>query len=217
MKKVLAFIIFSFVLCLSTGSAFAHAHIDPDTAAKGSSGSFVISLPNERADSDTTKVQFVFDEAHPVGDASISNSDPWISTPEYNSDKSVIKSITLEGGKITGEDKEKFTLDIKNLPGDIDSTTIKVLQTYSDGEIVRWIDEPLANGEEAEHPALTLKLSGDAVTTTAANDQILQNTVKEKVSKPEKTENSKTLVYVILGAGALFVAVLGIKFYKNTK
>lgn len=217
MRKVLAIVIFSFTLCLFASSAFAHAHIEPDTAAKGSSGTFVISLPNERADSDTTKVQFVFDEEHPIGDASIIEAGTWKSSSEYNSNKSEIKSITLEGGKITDENTEKFELEIKNLPGDTDSTTIKVLQTYSDGEIVRWIDEPLANGEEAEHPALTLTLSGDNVVTSVENNEILQNVAKDKVTKPEKTENSKLPIYLIIGAGAIFVAVLGIRFYKNTK
>jgi hypothetical protein len=45
----------------------------------------------------------------------------------------------------------------------VDQIVFKALQTYSDGDIVRWIDEP-APGVEADHPAPVLKLTpgGDA-------------------------------------------------------
>ena len=32
----------------------------------------------------------------------------------------------------------------------------KALQTYSDGNVVRWIEEPVDGGEEPEHPAPVL-------------------------------------------------------------
>ena len=47
----------------------------------------------------------------------------------------------------------------------------KALQTYSDGDIVRWIDEP-ADGVELEHPAPVLKLTkatGDGNGDSAAS------------------------------------------------
>ena len=40
----------------------------------------------------------------------------------------------------------------------MDQIVFKALQTYSDGDIVRWIDEP-ADGVELEHPAPVLKLT----------------------------------------------------------
>jgi hypothetical protein len=42
----------------------------------------------------------------------------------------------------------------------------KALQTYSDGTIVRWIDEPTTDGTEPEKPAPVLKLA--AATDPAA-------------------------------------------------
>jgi hypothetical protein len=40
----------------------------------------------------------------------------------------------------------------------VDQIIFKALQTYSDGDIVRWIDEP-APGVEPDHPAPVLKLT----------------------------------------------------------
>jgi hypothetical protein len=42
---------------------------------------------------------------------------------------------------------------------DADSITFKALQSYFNGDIVRWIDEPKAGQPEPDHPAPTLKLA----------------------------------------------------------
>src|SRR5207247_10495700 len=52
----------------------------------------------------------------------------------------------------------EFPVALGSLP-DTDKIIFKVLQTYSDGSIVRWIDEPTTNGTEPEHPAPVLTLT----------------------------------------------------------
>ncbi len=41
---------------------------------------------------------------------------------------------------------------------DTDTMVFKALQTYSDNEVSRWIEEPQAGAEEPENPAPVLKL-----------------------------------------------------------
>ena len=62
----------------------------------------------------------------------------------------------------------EFDISAGPLP-EVDQIVFKALQTYSDGDVVRWIDEPTA-GVDLEHPAPVLKLTkggdshnGDAV------------------------------------------------------
>lgn len=221
MKKIFAVTIFVFTLCAFATSAFAHAHIEPDTAAKGSSGTFVLTLPNERSDADTTEIALVFDEDNPIGDAAVTTFDDWKSNAEYLSDGEVLQKITLTGGRITGENSASFDIELKDLPGKGDSFTIKVLQTYSDGQVVRWIDEPEADGAEPDHPALSISLFGADVTDSdaskAADDEIMQTTVKNEKAEPKKSENSKAPIYIIIAVAAVFVVFLGAKFYRNTK
>ena len=54
---------------------------------------------------------------------------------------------------------------------EVDQLILKALQTYSDGDVVRWIDEPTAD-VELEHPAPVLKLAkaSDNASETASDD-----------------------------------------------
>jgi hypothetical protein len=57
---------------------------------------------------------------------------------------------------------QEFEVTVGPLPS-ADTIVFKALQTYSDGSVVRWIDEP-AGSSEPEHPALAVKLvKGTAV------------------------------------------------------
>lgn len=53
---------------------------------------------------------------------------------------------------------DEFEVSVGPLPDDTDQILFPTLQTYQGGEVVRWIDEPLPNGEEPEHPAPLLTL-----------------------------------------------------------
>jgi hypothetical protein len=51
----------------------------------------------------------------------------------------------------------EFPVSLGPLP-EVDQLVFKALQTYSDGSVVRWIEEP-ADGEELENPAPVLTLT----------------------------------------------------------
>jgi uncharacterized protein YcnI len=64
------------------------------------------------------------------------------------------------------------------LPDDVDQLVFPAIQTYDDGETVRWIEETPEGGAEPEHPAPVLTLTaaeeddhggGDTSDTTAAD------------------------------------------------
>jgi uncharacterized protein len=56
---------------------------------------------------------------------------------------------------------DMFTVRVAKLP-DTDALTFKALQTYSDGQVIRWIDAAAPGAAEPEHPAPTLHLSAGA-------------------------------------------------------
>jgi periplasmic copper chaperone A len=59
---------------------------------------------------------------------------------------------------------QEFPVSAGPLPA-TDKLVFKALQTYSDGNVVRWIEEPGADGKEPEHPAPVLKLKPKATTS----------------------------------------------------
>ena len=65
----------------------------------------------------------------------------------------------------------------------------KALQTYSDGEISRWIDEPVEGGEEPEHPAPVLKLAKAADAAAPAADGL-----RRRRSPPSPTPTRRLVV-----------------------
>ncbi|NED89124.1 DUF1775 domain-containing protein, partial [Streptomyces sp. SID11233] len=55
-----------------------------------------------------------------------------------------------------------FPLSLGPLPEDADQLVFKALQTYSNKEVVRWIEEPKSDGSEPDDPAPVLVLSAAA-------------------------------------------------------
>ena len=52
------------------------------------------------------------------------------------------------------------TVSAGPLPTKVKTVEFKAVQTYSDGEVVRWIESTPKGGPEPEHPAPTLTLVG---------------------------------------------------------
>ena len=82
------------------------------------------------------------------------------------------------GNGIKPGEFDEFEVSAGPLP-DVETLTFKALQTYADGEVVRWIEEPAAGGHEPEHPAPVLHVakaaptaspSASAPTTAVASD-----------------------------------------------
>jgi hypothetical protein len=83
---------------------------------------------------------------------------------KYGEIAKAVTKITWSGGKIEPHQFQEFEVSLGGLPEDTDQLMFPATQTYSNGEVVKWDDEPKADGSEAERPVPTLKLvapSGD--------------------------------------------------------
>ncbi|MFK0171238.1 YcnI family protein [Streptomyces sp. NPDC090306] len=160
------------VLVLSS-PAFAHVTVSPEgTAAKGGYAVIDFKVPNERDDASTTKVEVNFPTDHPLASVMPQAIDGW----SVKITKSTLdKPVELEGEKITqavtkvtwtADGKgiapgyfEKFPVSVGALPTNTDELTFKALQTYSNKEVVRWIEVQQKGQEEPDNPAPVLELS----------------------------------------------------------
>ncbi|WP_444950148.1 YcnI family copper-binding membrane protein [Micromonospora ureilytica] len=162
------------------GSASAHVTVNPKEAAQGGYARVAFRVPNESDTASTTKLEVVLPENAPVGSVSTMPVPGWTVTTEK---RKVDPPIEVHGSQLTeavskitwtasgdaavkpGQFQE-FPVSLGPLP-QVDSMVFKTLQTYSDGNISRWIDEP-APGTEPEHPAPVLTLAAAAPDGSAA-------------------------------------------------
>ncbi|CAL9503038.1 putative protein YcnI [Streptomyces sp. enrichment culture] len=160
------------VLALSA-PAFAHVTVQPEgTAAKGGYAVVGFKVPNERDDASTTKLEVTFPTDHPLASVMPQPMPGWkIEVTKSKLDKPLEmhgEKITEAVSKVTwtADGKgiepgyfEKFPLSVGQLPEDADQLVFKALQTYSNKEVVRWIEVPQEGQEEPDNPAPVLELS----------------------------------------------------------
>ncbi|RKN49496.1 YcnI family protein [Micromonospora endolithica] len=166
--------------------ASAHVTVNPKEATQGSYGRFAFRVPNESDTASTTKVEVVLPENAPVGSVSTMPVPGWTVAVER---RKLDQPVEVHGSQLTevvskltwtaatdagvkpGQFQE-FPVSLGPLPT-VDTMVFKTLQTYSDGNVQRWIEEPVAGAEEPESPAPVLTLAAaapsGAPTPAAAN------------------------------------------------
>ncbi|MGW3691411.1 YcnI family copper-binding membrane protein [Streptomyces sp. NPDC005125] len=201
----------------AAGSAFAHVTVHPDSYAKGATdGVLTFRVPNEEDAADTTEVQVFLPTDHPVLGVLVTPQDGWtakvtttrLKTPVKTDDGTItdaVSRITWSGGRIRSGEYHDFDVAFGQLPDDTDQLGFKTLQTYSDGKVVRWIEETQKGGEEPESPAPVLKLT---VRTTGDENAPMTASSSEPKATAEASSSDSTARR--LGIAGLVVGVLGL-------
>lgn len=216
------------VLVLS-GPAFAHVSVSAEgTAAKGGYATVNFKVPNERDNASTTKLEVSFPTDHPLASVMPQPVDGW--TVKVTRSK-LAKPLELHGEKIseavskvtwtaTGKGVEpgffqKFPLSVGQLPEDTDELVFKALQTYSNKEVVRWIEVRKDGSEEPDNPAPVLALSaateGHHGGSAASPEPAKQAAAKTTTTAAEPADSSDTTARV-LGVVGIVVGVAGVAF-----
>lgn len=164
-------------LLLAPPVAQAHVSADADAAAPGERTTVRFRVPNESDTADTVTLKVAFPADHPLAsvapqimpgwDAEITTST--LDEPLDNQGSPVTEAVTeieWTGGTIPPGQYQEFPVRIGPLPGDTDELVFKVVQTYSDGEVVRWIDEEEPGQPEPEHPAPALAIEAPEPTAS---------------------------------------------------
>jgi uncharacterized protein YcnI len=161
--------------------ASAHVTVNPGTATQGGYTKVTFRVPNETDNTDTTKLEVNLPTDTPIASVSLKPVAGWtavtveskLATPVTTDDGQVTEAISkitwtaTSAAAIKPGQFQEFDVSLGPLPK-TGQLVFKALQTYSDGTIVRWIDEPASDGTEPEHPAPTLKLTPADATAAAA-------------------------------------------------
>jgi uncharacterized protein YcnI len=159
----------TFVLTAAATAASAHVTANPSTAEPGSYSKVSFRVPNEEQSADTTKLEVTLPADHPIASVSVRPAPGWtvkvteakLATPLKSDDGEITKAvstITWSGGKIAPGQFQEFDVSMGPLPADTDRLVFRARQTYSDGQVVDWNQDPGNGGQEPEHPAPTVRL-----------------------------------------------------------
>jgi uncharacterized protein YcnI len=199
----------------AAGAASAHVTVHPESYAKGATdGALTFRVPDESDTASTTKVQLFLPTDHPLLGVLVSPHDGWtakvtdtkLRTPVKTDDGTItdaVSEITWTGGRIGPGQYEDFDVAFGQLPDDTAQLPFKTLQTYSDGKVVRWIEEAAQGDEEPENPAPVLELTAAGTTSATASQTSAVASRASKASASDSTARG-------LGVAGLIVGVLGL-------
>jgi uncharacterized protein YcnI len=213
------------------GPAAAHVTVNPDTAAQGAYTKVSFRVPTESDTASTTKVQVNLPTDSPIASVSTRPLPGWtaatvkskLATPIKSDDGEITEAVTqitwtaTAGSEIKPGQFQEFDVSLGPLPTNVNQIIFKALQTYSDGNIVRWIDEPTTDGSEPDHPAPVLKLTPAGASTDAPAAAPATTTVAQtSASAPAKSSNSGLVWGIIALVVAVIALILGFAAYRRT-
>ncbi|MFJ6567492.1 DUF1775 domain-containing protein [Streptomyces sp. NPDC091292] len=137
------------------GTAYAHVEVTADTPqALAENVTLSFTSEAESGSAGFTEVRVVLPEGIAPGDVSLD------SAPKGWTFKATADGYAVAGPKLAVGTDAVHKVTVRQLP-DAEELAFKAVETYSDGEVSRWIELP-SGGKEPEQPAPLLKLKAAA-------------------------------------------------------
>jgi uncharacterized protein len=213
-------------------AAQAHVTLQPKSAVAGSFTRLDVRVPNERDDATTNKIEVQF----PAGfaDASYEANPNWtvkvtkkkLDTPVKTDDGEVTEGVDTitwtaksKADAIAPGSFEDFGLSVQ-VPGKAgDTLTFKALQTYSDGDVVRWIGD---ESSDTPAPTVAVTAAADSAAATATPAATEAAATPVATAAPTKSDdggsgNGLAIVALIVGALGLIVGAYGVMSGRRAK
>ncbi|MCM3921376.1 YcnI family protein [Frankia sp. AiPs1] len=209
--------------------ASAHVTVQPSTASAGSYATLSFKVPTEEDNASTTGIDVQFPVDTPLASVSVQPKAGWtykvakaapakpLSTDDGQVNEVVTRiTWTAQGSEgIKPGEFDTFTVSAGPLPEKAGQLTFKTLQTYSNGDVVRWVDvaQPGAGEPEKPAPSLTVTAAGaGAGSSTGAHDSASMQNVAE-TSQPDGSDGTARwlgIVGVVLGALGLLAGAFAL-------
>jgi len=199
------------------GTAFAHVTITPGSAPQGSTAELTFRVPNEESKAATVELQVQLPTDHPIAQFLVKPVPGWtvrvqtvkLAKPLVTDDGSfttAVSEVTWKGGTIAPGQFQDFSVSADPLPSGISQLAFKAIQTYANGDVVRWIDLPQPGQPEPEHPAPVLTLT--AAGASADNAGGGTDSTAAQAGPPAGGGSDTTAI--ALGAAGLVAGLLGL-------
>jgi uncharacterized protein len=197
-------------------AAGAHVTVQPTSAPAGGETVIAVRVPNEQDNASTVKVDvklppgFVSASWEAIPGWTVRGVKQKLSKPIQTDDGPIDEQIgeivwtasNKKGGIAPGEYRD-FPLSVL-IPGKAGQTlTFKALQTYSNGDVVRWIGAP-----DADQPAPRLKLTAASGAAGAAAPSTPGSTpAPAPAATADSDSNGLSVVALVLGALGLLIGI----------
>lgn len=151
----------------SAATAWAHVTVHTDDSTPGDYAKLTFRVPTERDDASTTKLSVTIPAATPFASVSTQPHPGWsVHTTTARLEKplktshaqvrDVVRRVTWTANSpaaaIEPGQFDEFSLSVGPLPK-VASVTLPAVQTYSNGDVVRWIETAAPGAPEPQHPA----------------------------------------------------------------
>jgi uncharacterized protein YcnI len=180
-------------LALIAGPALAHVTVHPDHATQGGYAKLTFRVPTERDNASTVKLVVHFPRRAPIPTVSVKPHPGWsfqtrtrkLAKPIKTEDGTISQAVSTitwtadsPASAIKPGEFDEFAVSAGPLPK-VKTMRFPAIQTYSSGEVVRWIQTAAPGAPEPKHPAPTLHLSasgdpgsssGPSVTAASQSD-----------------------------------------------
>ncbi len=216
--------------------AFAHVTTDPSSAPQGGEITLGFRVPNEVTGANVVRVDIQFPTDPPLLGVDTEPVPGWTSTvtqvnlnpPVQTDDGPVTQAvneiswIAASGGGTPPGSFQEFYVLVQQLPTNTTQVVFKAVQTYSNGEVVRWIDPVVAGQPAPDNPTPILTLTpanasssaGSATSTTAVptTSSAGPSIDVSKLAPKSSVSSAKSIgvIGIIVGALGLIVALLAI-------
>ncbi|HSA53621.1 MAG TPA: YcnI family protein [Yinghuangia sp.] len=208
--------------------ASAHVTVQPGQAEQGGYAAVSFRVPNENDTAGTTKLEVTLPEDKPLTSVRTRPLAGWtatiekrpLATPITSHGRQITEAVSKvtwtanPGVRINPGQFEDFEVSMGQLPTDTDTLIFKALQSYDNGEVVRWIDLPNPDGSEPDKPAPTLKLVPASDTESGASPAPSGSAGADpaagQVTVSAASEDTSDSTARTLGIAGLVVGVLGL-------
>jgi len=159
------------LIALTALPAAAHVTVNPREVPGGGYTALTFRMPNERDNASTTKLEVTLPAEHSFASVGVKRQPGWtykiekakLDKPMKSGEEEiteVVRTITWTAqdadDAVKPNEFVEFDVNVGRLP-DSGELVFKAIQTYDNGEVVRWIEQA-APGTEPKHPAPILKL-----------------------------------------------------------
>jgi periplasmic copper chaperone A len=219
-------------LAMVAAPAGAHVTVSSPDAVPGGYGKLVFRVPNETDDAATVKLQVTLPTDTPFASVSTKPHPGWdvrvrdVKLPDpvkvgdltlTDAARTVTWTAQPGNGLEPGEFDE-FELSVGPIADDATELVFPAIQTYDDGEVVRWTQPTPDNGAEPEHPAPVLDLTG-ADTHAEGADAAMQvaSAESDDTDGPGADATDATARTLAVGGLAVGVVALGSSFIHRRR
>ena len=200
-------------------AASAHVVVTPSSAAAGSSQELTFRVPNEQDNATTVKLTVAFPDNPPIPSVAVRPVAGWsaqvatkkLAQPIKTDDGEVseyVSEVTWTagpGGGIAAGQYQDFDVSAGPLP-DTPTLVFKALQTYSNGDVVRWIEQSAPGQPEPDNPAPTLQVTAAAATPSVA-PAAAQSPVQAAAPTGSPSSSSDSAAVALAAAGVVVAVV----------